>query len=521
MSRLKSFAKNAAMLVSVALIMRTVGVIFNAYAANKIGAEGMGLYSLVMSVYVFAVTIATSGINLAVTRLVSEELAVGRDSGAIKAMGKCVIYALSFGCFSAFALFFSAPLLAEKAIGDARMTLSLRALSAGLPFIALSNVFSGYFYAVKRVFKSASSSMIEQFVKIAVTCGLLWTFAPRGVEYACMSLVVGTSVSEGLSFSYLLVFYLSDKNKYLNRKTPYPPPSEISHRMFRISLPVALSAYLRSGLVTVEHMLIPRGLKKFGADYSLSLAAYGTVSGMALPVLLFPAAVSSTFAGLIIPEMSELAAKYKTKNGVSEINYIIKRSLGAVLIFGIGTAGIFVSFAATLGDVIYSSADASYYIAVLAPLVPVMYLDTCVDGMLKGLGEQLYSMRVNILDASLSILLVYLLLPKMGIMGYIVCIFATEIINAALSLWRLIKITGAKISVLRRVVMPVLCMAGAYSVTSLILRPTFLPKIVYLIIGIVLTVGLYAFFLGATGALGKEEYIWMKKIFARQKSTTY
>ncbi|MBQ9510314.1 MAG: oligosaccharide flippase family protein [Clostridia bacterium] len=521
MSRLKKFAKNAAMLIAVALIMRTVGVIFNAYAANKIGAEGMGLYSLVMSVYVFAVTVATSGINLAVTRLVAEELALGRDAGAIKAMSKCVIYALSFGCFSACALFVSAPLLAEKAIGDERMTLSLRALSAGLPFIALSNVFSGYFYAVKRVFKSASSNIIEQFVKIAVTCTLLWIFAPRGVEYACMALVVGTSVSEGLSFSYLLLFYLADKKKYLNSKTPYPPPSEISRRMFAIALPVALSAYLRSGLVTIEHMLIPRGLRKFGQDYSLSLAAYGTVSGMALPVLLFPAAVSSTFAGLIIPEMSELAAKYKTKKGVAEINYIVKRSIGAVLIFGIGTAGIFLAFSSPLGDMIYSSADASYYIAVLAPLVPVMYLDTCVDGMLKGLGEQLYSMRVNILDASLSILLVYLLLPKMGIMGYIVCIFATELINAALSLWRLIKITGAKINVLRRVIMPIICMAGAYSVTAIILRPTALPQTVYLIVGILFTIALYAFFLGATGTLGREEYMWMKKIFTKQKAPTY
>ena len=518
MSRLKKFVKNAAMLISTALIMRTVGVIFNAYAANTIGAEGMGLYSLVMSVYVFAVTLATSGINLAVTRLVSEELALGREAGAIKAVGKCAVYALSFGFATAAALFAAAPFLAEKAIGDARMTLSLRALSAGLPFIALSNVFSGYFYAVKRVFKSASSNVIEQFVKIAVTCALLRTFAGKGTEYACMALVVGTSVAEGLSFSYLLIFYLIDKKKHLNAKTPFPSSPELSRRMFGISLPIAFSAYLRSGLVTAEHMLIPRGLRKFGADYSLSLAAYGTVSGMALPVLLFPAAISSAFAGLIIPEMSELAAKYDSRSGVKEINYIVRRSIGTVLIFGIGVAGIFAAFSNQLGNLIYSSGDASYYIAVIAPLVPVMYLDTCVDGMLKGLGEQLYSMRVNILDASLSILLVYILLPKMGISGYIVCIFVTELVNAALSLHRLLKITGAKINVFRRVVMPTVCVAGAYGITKVLFSHFDFPPLVYLIFGIFVTVGLYFFLLSATGTLGEEEYFWLKKIFATQKA---
>lgn len=471
MSRLSKFIKSALTLGAATIFMRSVGVIFNAYVAGKIGAEGMGLYSLVMSFYVFAVTLATSGINLAVTRIVSEELALGRDAGAVKAVGKCVIYALSFGISASLLLFFSSPLLAGKAIGDGRMTMSLRALSPSLPFIALSSVFSGYFYAVRRVFKSAGSNVIEQLIKICVTCFLLYTIAPRGVEYACLSLVIGTSVSEGLSFSYLFIFYLLDRKKYLNMKTPYPPPGEISKRMFSISLPIALSAYLRSGLVTVEHMLIPRGLRKYGADYSASLAAYGTVAGMALPVLLFPAAVCSTFAGLIVPELSELAAKCGGKiRENKEIGYIARRSCGAALIFGIGTAGIFLCFARPLGLMIYGSSEAAYYIAVLSPLIPVMYLDTTVDGMLKGLGEQLYCMRVNIFDASVSILLVYILLPRSGISGYIACIFVTEILNCALSLGRLLYVTGIKLRILARVASPAVCVAGACSCTVLILN---------------------------------------------------
>lgn len=516
MSRLSNFAKNAVMLSAVALLMKAIGVVFNAYAANVIGAEGMGLFSLVMSVFAFGVTLSTSGINLAVTRLVSEELALGREAGAVKAVGKCIAYAMTFGTVTAVVLFISAPALAEKAIGDGRMTMSLRALSVSLPFIALSNVLSGYFYAVRRVFKSASSSVLEQFIKIGVTVTLLVTIAPRGTEYACMALVVGTSVSEGLSFSYLLLFYLLDKKKHLNMATPYPSPSEISRRMFSISVPIALSAYLRSGLVTLEHILIPRGLKKYGADYSSSLASYGTVSGMALPVLLFPSAFCSTFAGLIIPEMSELRARSGGSRDTAEIRYIVRRSCGAALIFGIGVSGIFLSFARPLGELIYHSREAGYFIAVIAPLVPVMYLDTTADGMLKGLGEQLYAMWVNILDASMSVALVYLLLPRSGIMGYIACLFITEMVNCALSLGRLLFVTGAKINILRRVAAPVFCISGACAASRILLLPLSLSPVAETAAGIVLSILLYALFLSATGTLGTEQYTWLKKIFAAQ-----
>ena len=153
MRRGKRFLFNALVLTATSLLMRTIGVSFNVFISNKLGAAGVGLFQLVMSVYTFAVTVATSGINLATTRLVTEELANGSETGAKKAVRRCLAYSILFGTGAAAGLFFFADSIAAVLLGDVRTVKSLYALSVSLPFIAMSAVLSGYFTAVRRVVK--------------------------------------------------------------------------------------------------------------------------------------------------------------------------------------------------------------------------------------------------------------------------------------------------------------------------------------------------------------------------------
>ena len=517
MNRLKRFAANAAIMGGVSIFMRIISVMFNAYAANAVGAEGIGVYSLITSVYVFAVTLATSGINLAVTRLVSEELAHGNERGAIACVRKCVTYSLIFGFSAALLMFFFARPIGENILGDERTVLSLKALSVSLPFIALSNVLSGYFNAVRRVSKSASASVTEQFVKIGITVLFLQMIGPRSVEYSCLALVLGTSISEGLSFIYLTLFYFHDKKKHIGNSGSVP--RGLTSRMLHISLPIAASAYLRSALVTVEHILIPRGLRRHGAGQSEALASYGTIHGMVFPLIFFPSAVSATFASLIVPELSELCAKYGRRDA-RHIKYVVSRAITMTVMFGALCAGVFILFSDSLGLLVYKSEEAAKYIGIFAVLIPLMYLDTTVDGMLKGLNEQLNSMKYNIIDAALSVFLVYTLLPKMGIGGYVVCVFATELVNDVLSLTRLIKVTGVKINIWRTVFCPVLSVIGAGTVTNLLLRSlpfAFHSLLVETVCGILVLAVIYVAFLVAFGGISAQDLEWIKSIFSKKE----
>jgi stage V sporulation protein B len=165
----------------------------------------------------------------------------------------------------------------------------------------------------------------------------------------------------------------------------------------------------------------------------------------------------SAFNGLIIPELSEALAK--TDKG--HINRVAARVLNTTVIFAGGASVFIFAFAAALGMTVYNSPDAAYYIRIFALLIPVMYLDSAVDAILKGMGEQVYSMKVNILDAGISALLVYLVLPFAGIGGYVAIIFFCELMNTFLSMMKLVKIIKVKFDLLTSFLIPVICSLGA------------------------------------------------------------
>ena len=100
-------------------------------------------------------------------------------------------------------------------------------------------------------------------------------------------------------------------------------------------------------------------------------------------------------------------------------------------------AVVLVVFSEELGYIIYNSYEAGRFVAILAPIVPLMYLDHVTDSMLKGIGEQVFSMWVNITDSALSVALVWFLIPKMGILGYALVIIIMEAYNFILSYFRL------------------------------------------------------------------------------------
>ncbi|MBE6545936.1 MAG: hypothetical protein E7668_00660 [Ruminococcaceae bacterium] len=470
MTKTSKFFFNGFLITAVSLLIRSVSVSFSVYLSNKIGAVAMGLFTLISTVYGFAITVATSGIGLATMRLVAEAGGTNEPSNTERASSavrcivrKCVVYALCFSIGSAVILFLFAPLIGEQLLADARTVMPLRILAFTLPPIALSSVFNGYFTAIRQAYKNSVIQMIGQFIKIYACILLLSALCANNVESACLAIVLGGAISEILSFFMQYFLYLIRKHE--KSKSSSADGKKIEKKILHTALPVAFSAYVRSGLITIEHMLIPWGLERNGNSREHSLAAYGTVHSMVFPLVLFPSALSGSFASLLVPEIAESNAMGDRER----IDRIINKVFHAVLIFSIGTAGILMCFSFDLARAIYPQTDAGRYILMIAPLIPVMYLDTSVDALLKGLGEQVYCMGVNIVDSFLSVILVWMLLPNLGIVGYIITVYFTEIINATLSITRLLTVTKTKPHVWNWLVKPLFCIIVATGMMRLLL----------------------------------------------------
>ena len=426
----KRLIVNTALMTSASLLMRCIAMGFQGYLSGRIGAAGIGLYQLVMSVELLASTFAISGIRFAVTRLVSEELGMGRAGGVHGAMVRSALYALIFGSAAMLLLTRFAEPVGFLWIGDARTVMSLRILAFGLPCLALSSVISGYFTACGRIWKPSLVHLIEQCA-VVVFVALFLERAPEGdIELSCAAVCAGVTASDILSLALMLAFYLGDRRKYGSRTGE---SISLTGRMLSVALPLAVSAYARSALSTLEHLLVPRGFRKSGLSADAALAGYGVIQGMAMPVLSFPSCLLSSLAENVIPELTGAQVRGEREKIRREVRSLLTMSL----LFAIAVAFALFVTSDFIGSALFASSEAGKYIRLLAPLIPAMYVDMVVDGCLKGLGQQVWSMGINILDAGLGVLLVYTLLPIGALDASIGIIYFNELLNLALSAARL------------------------------------------------------------------------------------
>jgi len=445
---------NTALLTAASFIMQTVTVSYNVYLTRRIGAAGIGLFQLTLTVYSMAVTFACAGVRLGATRLNIDLLSRDPEASVRRSMRLCLLYALTLSAAVAAALFSAAPAIAEGWLHDARTAASLRWLAAGLPFVSVTAAVQGYFTAARTVYKCALSQGFEQGVRVLCVIFFLGRMLPRGVEFACLAIVYGMVIGELAVFGFSMV--LLRQSKYM-RRTARAQDHLRLRDLLHIAGPDAAGACARSVLLTTEHLLIPRGFEASGRSKEEAMRIYGVIHGMALPVLLYPSAVLSSLANLLVPEISQLRVEKKSGQINSAAQTILKMSL----LYGVFAGGMFFAFAQPLCLRIYGNTDAARYLQLLAPLVPIMYMDMSVDGMLKGLDEQKASMLYNIIDSGICVLLVYLLLPTMAIKGYIIVLFVSEIYNFFFSIRRLLKVTRAPRPTWQAVLQPLLCVACA------------------------------------------------------------
>lgn len=443
MLRDRKLAVNTTLLTASGLAMRFVGIIWQIWLVSRIGEAGTGLFQLVVSVSSLAATVAVSGIRYTTTRLVAEELGVEHPPGAAQALASCMLYGLFFGLAAGLILMLLAEPLGFLWLEDARTVRPLMLIALQMPMTGIDAVIHGYFTAVGRIWKSVSVAILQQIATIAATVILLLSCPGNNLELSCLAITVGQLLGCGLGLLLLVIVYHTDRLRHgIRRAGSSVSLTRMTGRMLSIALPLAITAYARSGLSTLQHLLVPKGLRAAGLDTEAALTGYGAIQGMALPVVLFPSCVMLAVAELIVPKLTAQQVQGQTESIKETSENILMRGL----MFSSLAAAVFLALGDHLGMVLYNSEDAGFYIQILSWIVPIMYLDMLTDGCLKGLGEMMFCMYVNIADAGLSAFLVWLALPRWGIPAYLFMICFTETFNFLFSLRRLRKKAGIRLA---------------------------------------------------------------------------
>ena len=485
----KLFLINGAILTSTSLLMKFAALIFNIYISNQIGSEAVGVFSLVMAVYLFFITVATSGLNIAVTVIVSEKFALNKNQQAIKAIRTCIFFSLLLGIAAGGLILLFSNFITSKCLHNMVSSRPLFYIAIGLPFIAMSSCISSYFATIRKAYKNAISQVFEFTIKMFATIILLKINISNGVEAICISLILADVISEICSFTLIFILYIIDiKLKKLEDIRSFGQRINI----LKIAFPVAVTSYIRSGLSTLKQLIIPTQLEKSGISCSRALSQYGMIIGMVLPVITFPTVFTDSYSMLLIPEFSTYVAQKNYK----AINYIANKIFKIACAFTMCICSIFFIFSNDLGLAIYNNIEIGYYFKIFTPFIFFMYMDHIIDCILKGLNKQFGVMCCNILDLSITTCFIYFLLPVLGIKGYVLSIFFSEVLNFSISLFQLFKYSGIKPNLIDWIVVPLFCSLVGFFVVN-IWRFNFVGLVGNLIFNVFLFVLVYgvAFFI--------------------------
>ncbi len=481
--------KSAILLTIVNLLLRFAGTSFQVYLSGRIGAAGIGLLQLTMSVGSLALVAGTGGIRTAAMYLCAGELGRKKPGNVVWVLSGCFVYSLIFSMTVSALLTGFAPFIAANWIGDARTVDALRLFAAFLPCCCLCGVMTGYFTAANRIGTLAAVEVAEQLLSMVITLSALHFWAGSDPARACLCVVLGSGIGACITLCFLVFLRLREK-------PPRSHPIAVAGRLCHTALPLAAADNLRTGISTVENLMVPKRLA-LNRAVSNPLAAFGCLIGMVFPVLMFPACILFGLAELLIPEL----ARCHAAGSRARIGYLMRRSLKVALLYGVFFGGLLFLLAESLCMKLYGDLQAGRFLKLYALLIPMLYCDAITDAMIKGLGQQTASVRYNILTNLMDVVFLYLLLPRYGMRGYFFSFLVTHLVNFALSLRRLLNITGERISfqisgltITSGIVAAYLC-TFATSWLQLIAFPALLLSLLTLL-----------------GVVGKEDIQWLRNL---------
>lgn len=414
-------------LTATGFVTRIIGFFYRIFLSKALGARLLGIYQLIFPVYGICFTLFASGIQTAISKQVAEKEAMGNAHGTHQILTSGIFLSVFSATVTSILVFFGAPFLADTFLKEPECAKSLRLLAFSFPFCGITSCIHGYCYGLKKSFLPATSQLVEQSMRV-VFLYLVSVSIPVTCELAIIALVVGELVS------YL---YCSIGNAFLNHK------KKVGNNVFRhggktsdtiskqhplrklvsMSLPLTTNRLFINVLHSFEAFLVPLTLRRYGLSRDEALSVFGILSGMTMSFLMFPGTLTNSLSVLLLPMVSESAAKDNHRALVRATATAVKYSV----LLGVCAGFTFFFFGRELGITVFSEERAGSYLVSLSFLCPFLYVSTTFSSILNGLGKMNLTFLSSVLGLSLRVLLFATLIPHLGIYGYFVSFLASQL----------------------------------------------------------------------------------------------
>ena len=419
--------QSAVILTAAGLISRLMGFFFRIFLSHAFGEESVGLYQLIFPVYALCLSVSTAGLQTAVSRMTAEKVSRGQkeEAGNVLRIALCLTLIVSLA--EVLLIQQNASFIAETFLGDPRCAEMLVIISYALPCAAVHSCICGYSFGMQRTELPAISQLVEQAARILFVVLLFIFMKDTGrvpsIRLAAAGIAAGEFVSAVFSSKML------SAQKPFGRVPSLASVSRNARELLALSTPLTANRAAVTLLQSVEAASIPACLKLYGMSGSAALSTYGVLTGMALPCILFPSAVTNSVGTVLLPAVSAAEA---SGNRASMVK-LLKKAAGSCLLLGLSCCLFFLIFGSLIGTVLFHSATAGKFILTLAWICPFLYTNTALMSAINGLGKTLFTFLINVTGLLVRIAGVFLAIPRFGIQGYLWGLLASQFIISGLA----------------------------------------------------------------------------------------
>lgn len=432
------FLKGAIILIVCNLIGKVLGAVYRIPLAGIVGGEGMGQYQLTFPLYCLILTISTSGIPVAISKMVAEFNSKKNFKNSKKLLKISLLILTIISTCLALLVVFSAKFVSNIQ-GNPEIYICYYAIAPAILFVGILSAFRGFFQGNLLMYPTAISSIIEQVVKLGL--GLL--FAEKlivyGVEYAVFGAILGISLSEFAACIFLVVCYL-----FYSKKTNKESGGEIlssrviSKQLLSVSVPITFGGLIAPFTAMIDSLLVVNLLMMSGFSSSISTMMLGLQSGVVEPLVNIPVIIAVSISTIILPSISELVAKKQKE----DVNDLVHKAFDMCASIAVSCFICFIIFGRQILIFLYGNSFGGYELSIAIKLlfiggINIIFLSLVQvsSSVLQGVSHQKYTLFSLLIGCITKIVLdvVLILTPAINIFGMAlsagICYFVVLFLN--------------------------------------------------------------------------------------------
>ena len=417
------------------LLSRFIGFFYRIFLSNAFGAEGMGIYQLIAPVLALSFALTASGIQTAISKYVASETSTHDYHTSFRTLWAGFLMAMVLSVACALGIYLYADGIAVTFLMERRTAPLLRIIALSIPMATVHSCINGYFYGIRRTAIPAFSQLAEQVFRVGSVYLIYYFFRQHDMKPTISFAVAGLVIGESASMIVSVVAILARAHHVFpahDRRLPGAPTlssyRRICGRLLQLAVPLSANRLVLNLLQSIEAIYIPNKLMAYGLNNADALGVYGVLTGMSLPLILFPSAITNSISVLLLPIVSEADASGNT----GAVKRAIVTSIRYCLLLGFGCTALFLLFGRPAGRLLFHSELAGSFILTLSFICPFMYIASTLGSILNGLGKTAQTFLYSVVSLLLRLLFVFIAIPRYGIKGYLWGMLASQMLQTLL-----------------------------------------------------------------------------------------